>query len=312
MNGARRFRRTALAGAPYALAMIFVFGWPSPAGAQTYYAQPPANGDDTPLQGATVKPALLRDVSLEQRLNESIPLDLAFRDDHGRPVHLRDFFSPGKPVILSLVYYQCPMLCTQVLNGMARGMKELPLALGKDYEVLTISIDPKDTPVFAEAKHELYAGFYMKPGAATGWHFLVGDEPQIKQLAAAVGFHYAYDPISKQFAHPSAIMVLTPDGRLARYFYGIKYPERDLRLGLVEASAGKIGTPVDAILLYCYHYDPSTGKYGLLISRVIQIAGILTVLAVGILIAVLLRREDYALPPGRKAIRKQGLHERHV
>jgi protein SCO1 len=311
MNASRQLGRIAMAGGLLAMAFAAAFACPS-ARAQTYYAQPPANSADGPLQGSMVKPAILRDVALDQRLNESIPLDLAFRDDHGKPVHLRDFFTPGRPVILSLVYYQCPMLCTQVLNGMARGMKDLPLAMGKDYEVVTVSIDPTDTPVFAGAKHELYAGFYMKPGAATGWHFLVGDKPQIEQLAAAVGFHYAYDPATKQFAHPSAIMVLTPDGRLARYFYGIKYPERDLRLGLVEASAGKIGTPVDAILLYCYHYDPTTGKYGLLISRVIRIAGTLTVLVLGILIAVLFRRENYGLPAGQRTIRKQGLHERHV
>lgn len=305
MNGARKFERRALARAQLALALVLALAmaWPNAARAQTYYAQPPANGEDGPLQGSAVKPDLLRDVALDQRLNNSIPLDLAFRDDHGKPVHLRDFFRPGKPVVLSLVYYQCPMLCTQVLNGMATGMKALPLEMGKDFEVVTVSIDPHDTPEYAEAKHELYAGFYTKPGAATGWHFLVGDEPQIEQLAAAVGFHYAYDPATKQFAHPSGIMVLTPDGRLARYYYGIKYPERDLRLGLVEASAGKIGSPVDQILLYCYHYDPATGKYGLLISRVIQIAGILTVLAIGILIAVLLRRENYALAAGQRAIR---------
>ena len=147
------------------------------------------------------------------------------------------------------------------------------MEIGKDFNVVTVSIDPTDRPVIAEAKQAMYAGMYGRPGAQYGWHFLTGDEPQIKQLASAVGFRYAYDPDSKQYAHASAIMLLTPDGKLSRYFYGVTYPERDLRLGLVEASQGKIGSPVDQILLFCYHYDPHTGKYGLLISRVIQLGG---------------------------------------
>ena len=177
---------------------------------------------------------------------------------------------------------------------------------------MTVSIDPSEGHVLAESKHALYAGMYERPGALTGWHFLTGDAEQIKQLAAAVGFRYAYDAASKQFAHPSAIMVLTPDGRMARYFYGVNYPARDLRLGLVEASAGKIGTPVDQVLLYCYHYDPATGKYGLLISHVVQIAGGLTVLALGIMIAIFLRAERRRFPRPGGDLRKQGLHERHV
>jgi protein SCO1/2 len=154
-----------------------------------------------------------------------------------------------------------------------------------------VSIDPAEKPVIAEAKRQLYVGMYARPGVEQGWHFLTGDAPQIKALAAAVGFHYAYDSTTGQFAHPSGIMVLTPDGRLARYFYGIKYPPRDLRFGLEEASAGKIGSPVDQILLYCYHYDPATGKYGILISRVLQIAGLITLLGLALLVAILLRRE---------------------
>ncbi|HLH41560.1 MAG TPA: SCO family protein [Bryobacteraceae bacterium] len=251
--------------------------------------------DDRPVQTAGIKPDLLRDVGLDQKLGDTIPLDLTFRDEHGRSVPLRQFFGQ-RPVILTLVYYQCPMLCTEVLNGLMRSAKELPLAIGKDFSIVTLSIDPSERPVLANVKHELYTGLYGKPGAPQGWHFLTGDEPQIKALAQAVGFRYAYDSASGQFAHPSGIMLLTPQGKLARYFYGISFPARDLRLGLVEASQEKIGSPIDQILLYCYHYDPATGKYGLLISRVIQMAGALTVLSVGLLIMVLFRREHYGRP----------------
>jgi len=251
--------------------------------------------DKGPVQTAGVRPALLRDVGLDQRLGDSIPLDLTFRDEHGQPVALRQFFGQ-KPVILTLVYYQCPMLCTEVLNGLLRSSKELPLEIGRDFSIVTVSIDPSERPVLAEVKHELYSGLYGRPGGPQGWHFLTGEEAQIKALARAVGFRYAYDSASGQFAHPSGIMVLTPEGKLARYFYGISYPSRDLRLGLVEASQEKIGSPIDQILLYCYHYDPATGRYGLLISRVIQAAGALTVLSLALVIAILFRRENYGLP----------------
>jgi protein SCO1 len=251
--------------------------------------------DSAPVQTAGVSPALLRDVGLDQKLGNSIPLDLTFRDEHGQTVTLRQFFG-AKPVILTLVYYQCPMLCTEVLNGVLRSAKELPLEIGKDFSIVTVSIDPSERPVLADVKHQLYTGLYGRPGAPRGWHFLTGDEAQIKALAQAVGFRYAYDRASGQFAHPSGIMLFTPAGKIARYFYGISYPARDLRLGLVEASHEKIGSPIDQILLYCYHYDPATGRYGLLISRVIKAAGALTVLSLGLVIAILFRRENYKLP----------------
>jgi protein SCO1 len=244
------------------------------------------------------RPELLKEVGIDQKLNDEIPLDLTFRDEHGQTVQLARYFG-SKPVILTLVYYNCPMLCTQVLNGLDRSLKQIPLTLGKDFNVVTVSIDPTERPVLAEAKQAMYTGMYGRPGAAEGWHFLTGDEPQIKALTQAVGFRYAYDSESKQFAHASVIMVLTPEGRLSRYFYGIEYPERDLRLGLVEASQGKISSPVDAILLFCYHYDPHTGKYGLIISRVLQLAGGLTVLIGGIFLFFLFRGEHYSL--GRRA-----------
>ncbi len=248
-----------------------------------------------PMQSVGVRPELLKQVGIDQKLNQTIPLNLAFRDENGNTVELGQYFGQ-KPVILTLVYYNCPMLCTQVLNGVESGLKELPTDIGKQFDVVTISIDPTESHVLAKVKKEMYVGMYGRPGAAEGWHFLTGDEAQIKQLADAVGFRYAYDPDTKQFAHASAIMLLTPEGKISRYFYGIQYPSRDLRLGLVEASEGKIGTPVDQVLLFCYHYDPATGKYGLLISHVIQIGGALTVLILGIAMLILFRGEHYALP----------------
>ena len=252
-----------------------------------------------PTQNIDVRPELLKDVGIDQKLNDSVPLDLAFRDEAGETVKLGQFFG-DKPVVLSLVYYNCPMLCTQVLNGMERSLKDVPMDIGKQFSVVTVSIDPTERPALASAKRALYTGLYGRPGATQGWHFLTGDEPQIKQLANGVGFRYAYDPASKQFAHASAIMILTPQGKISRYLYGIQYATRDLRLGLVEASEGKIGTPVDQILLFCYHYDAATGKYSLLISRVLKAAGIFTVLVIGIGIFLLARSQHYA-PPGRQA-----------
>jgi protein SCO1 len=248
-----------------------------------------------PVQDIGVRPSLLKEVGIDQKLNQSIPLNLEFRDEHGKPVQLGEYFGQ-KPVILSMVYYNCPMLCTQVLNGLESSLKLIPMDIGKQFNVVTVSIDPTERPVLAEAKQALYTGLYGRPQAAAGWHFLTGNEQQIRQLANALGFRYAYDPDSKQFAHASAVMLLTPEGKISRYFYGIQFSSRDMRLGLVEASEGKIGTPVDQVLLFCYHYDPSTGKYGLLISRLIQLAGAVTVLAIASLILVLYKKEHYALP----------------
>lgn len=248
--------------------------------------------DPPPVQTAGIAPALLRNVGLDQELNRQVPLDLFFRNEQGQSVALRQFFG-RRPVILTLVYYQCPMLCTEVLNSLVRSMNQMPLELGKDFSVVTVSIDPKDGPKLASVKHEIYTGLYARRRDSAAWHFLTGDESDIKQLANAVGFHYAFDSATGQYAHPSAIMVLTSDGKLSRYFYGLDYPQRDLRWGLIEASKGKIGSPVDQLLLYCFHYDPNTGKYGVLISRVIQISSGLTVLGMAILLTILFRRENY-------------------
>ena len=244
---------------------------------------------------AAVLPPGLRNVSLEQKLDQQVPLDLTFRDDTGPEMPLSSYFA-GKPVILALVYYQCPMLCTQILNGLAISLRAMSLESGRDFEVVAVSIDPTETPNLAARKKIEYLRRYAK--SSTGWHFLTGAEPQIQALAQAVGFRYAYDPRTKQYAHASAIMVLTPEGRLSKYFYGIEYAPRDLRLGLVEASQNKIGSPVDQILLYCYHYDPNTGKYTAIVMNIVRLAGALTILIFGSLLVWMWRRD---LRRGREA-----------
>jgi protein SCO1/2 len=235
-------------------------------------------------------PPILREVSIAQRLNEPIPPDIIFRDEDGKAVHLGDYFGK-KTIVLSLVYFDCPALCTEVLNGELRTMKAISLDLGKDFDAITVSFEPKDTPALAKAKRDVYAGQYGRPGAARNWHFLTGEQASIDALTQAAGFHYAYDSASRQYAHAAAILVVTPHGRIARYFYGVTYPARDFRLGLVEASEGKIGTPTDHALLYCYQYDPMTGKYGLIVMNVVRAAGLLTVLVLGIFMVVMFRRE---------------------
>jgi protein SCO1/2 len=227
---------------------------------------------------------LVDDIGLDQHLNEQVPLDLEFTDEHGQRVRLGEYFH-DKPVILTCVYFRCPMLCTQVLNGVLKSTNAMSLQMGKDYTVVSISIDPRETTEMAAAKKETYVQSYRRAGAEEGWHFLTGDQQSIAALTKAVGFRYKYDEPSDQFMHASGIMVLTPEGKLSRYYYGIDYPPRDLRLGLVESSERRIGGPVDQVLLLCFHYDPQTGRYGLVISRVIRIAGIGTLAAMGIFLS---------------------------
>lgn len=238
---------------------------------------------------ANVRPPGLKNVGIEQHLDEQIPPNLTFRDETGKAVRLGDYFG-DKPLILSLVYYKCPMLCSEVLSGLESAMRVLKFDAGKDYEVLTVSFDPHDTPELATAKKAEYIKRYKRAGAENGWHFLTGDQPSIDALTKAAGFQYEYDPKSGQFAHTTAIMVLTPKGKIAQYYYGVDYAPKDLRLGLVEASQEKIGTVVDEVLLYCYHYDPSTGKYGAIISRILQLAGAATIVILGGLLLILFRR----------------------
>ena len=242
---------------------------------------------------AKVLPPLLQGIGIDQRLNEQVPLDLQFRDETGKTVRLGDYFDK-KPVILSLVYFDCPMLCTMAENGLLHSLQGVKFSVGREFDVLTVSFDPHDNAELAAAKKAVYVGLYGRKGAERGWHFLTGDETSIEQLTRAVGFRYRYDAQAKQFVHATGIMVLTPQGKIARYFYGIYYPSRDLRLGLVEASANKIGSPVDEVLLFCCRYDPATGKYGVIISRILQISGLMTILSIGGLILALSRTRQPA------------------
>jgi len=251
---------------------------------------------------ATPPPQILNNIEIEQKLNAPVPLDLAFRDENGQAVKLGDYFGK-KPVVLALVYYDCPMLCTEVLNGMVSAFSVLKFDIGKEFEVVTVSFDPREKPELARAKKATYLRRYGRPGAEQGWHFLTGEQPAIAALTKAVGFHYQWDTQTQQFAHATALMVLTPQGKIAQYYYGVEYSPKDLRLGMVEASQGHIGTMVDQVLLYCYHYDPRTGKYGAIVSRVMQIAGMITVVLLGGFLIAMFKLEprNYKITRGRAA-----------
>jgi protein SCO1 len=229
------------------------------------------------------QPDILYQVGIDQRLNQQVPLGLIFRDEAGNEVHLQDYFD-GRPVVLVLAYYRCPMLCTEVLNGLTKSLQAIPFAMGQQYRVVTVSFDPNEHSDLAAAKKAAYVKSYGKPGAETGWHFLTGEQASIDRLTQAVGFRYVYDPALNQFAHASGICLLTPEGKIARYFFGIDFPSRDLRLALVEASAGKIGSAADQLLLMCYHYDESTGRYTPSIMGFIRLGGVATLAVVGLLI----------------------------
>ena len=248
------------------------------------YAQPPVG--PVPTGNST---EVLKKVDIEQRLGNQIPLDLKFRDESGREVRLGEYFGKGRPVALTLVYYECPMLCNQVLNGAVGAFQALSFTAGKEFEVVTVSFDPREGPELAARKKETYLKRYKREGAGEGWHFLTGDEASVKALADAVGFHYVWDEQSQQFAHASAVMVATPQGKLSHYFYGIEYAPKDLRLAFVEASEGKVGSPVDALLLFCYHYDPAAGRFAPVMG-VLRAAGVLTVFGVAALLFYLMRK----------------------
>jgi protein SCO1/2 len=271
-----------------------VFNEPQASAAQMTGA-PSAGYKREPGIASSAVPAALREIGFDQNLDRFVPLDTEFRDDAGRTVRLGDYFGK-RPVVLVFAYYTCPLLCLQVINGLATALDVLSLEPGKDFEAVVVSFDPRDTPATAAAKKTPYLQRYKHAGAAAASHFLTGDEPSIQRVTKAAGFRYVWDEPTKQFAHPTGIVVLTPEGRPARYLFGIEYGPRDLRLALVEASAGKVGSPVDSLLLYCYHYDPMTGRYGLAVMRAIRIAGAATVLALGTFIFVMVRRESTQHP----------------
>jgi len=270
--------------------------------AGTAFAQGMMNGAQDPMSSnlpSNVRPSGLKDVAIEQRLNEQIPTDLTFRDETGKTVRLGDYFGK-RPVILNLAYYTCPMLCSEVMAGLTSALRVLKFDIGKEFDVLTVSFDPHDTPEAASAKKAEYINRYNRPGAAQGWHFLTGPENSIAALTKAAGFRYQYDPATGQFAHGTAIIVLTPEGKISQYYYGVEFAPKDLRLGLIQASDNKIGNIVDQVLLYCYHYNPDTGKYGAVIMRILRIAGLATIVMLGGLVLIL-----------NRMTRNNGLHK-HV
>lgn len=241
--------------------------------------------DVTPLRASEYE-----EMTFQQKLNAQVPLDLTFRDETGRRVRLNDYFGE-KPVLLSLVYYECPMLCTLILNGMVDALNRIPFNIGNDFNVVTVSFDHEETHVLAAAKKRAYLEQYQKEGGEQGWHFLVSEKEPISRLAEAVGFQYKYDPATDEYSHRSGIILLTPDGKVSRYFPGAQYEPTDIRLGLVEASQHKIGSFVDKLFLLCYHYDPTVGKYGIVITRIINIGCGITILVLGLALFVMLRRE---------------------
>jgi protein SCO1/2 len=229
----------------------------------------------------TANPPVLNDVGIDQHLDAQVPPDLTFKDENGATVQLGQYFTGKRPIILTLVYYKCPMLCTMVLNDLNRVMGAMPMKLGEQFDIVTVSFDPTETPELAAGKKAAYVHSFASPHAKEGWHFLTGDADSIKKLTQTVGFRYVWDDKWKQYAHASGIMVLTPDGKISKYFYGVEYSAQDLRLALTEASNGKVGSLADVTLLYCFHYDPTTGKYSLIVTRVVQLGAVLTIGTIG-------------------------------
>lgn len=274
-------------------ALAVVIGLATPLEAQ--YQPPPA----PTVRQAAAQPTILKEIGIDQKLDNQVPLDLEFKDEHGNTVTLGDY-TGDRPIVLSLVYYGCPMLCGQVLNGLTRSLKmlqDVPMVPGKDFEVVTLSFDPEEKPPLALEKKKNFVAQLDQAGAEKHWHWLTGSEENIKKVTDAVGFRYAWDEKQQQYAHASAIFLLTPDGKVSRYFFGIEYSPKDMRLGLTEASNGKIGGPVENILLYCYHYDATLGKYSMMVMRLIQVGGLLTLLALGSFMFVMLRRDFKAKKP---------------
>jgi len=271
--------RLALAGL-----VAVILGAPLSAHAQAMGTSQP------PLDPASKKPLILEKVGIDQKIGQQLPLDLPFVDDRGANVRLGDYFG-ARPVVLALAYYECPMLCTQVLNGMTGALKTLSFDAGKDFDVVVVSINPKEGPMLAAEKKATYLRQYGRPADAAGWHFLTGAQASIKTLASTIGFRYAFDETIQQYAHGAAIYVVTPKGVVARYLLGIDFPPRDLRFALVEASANRLGTVADQVLLFCYHFDPATGKYGGAILRAVRIGGVITILGFLTFLFVSLRHE---------------------
>ena len=244
-------------------------------------------------------PGMLKDVTFRQQLGEQLPLDAAFKDEAGRDVRLGDYFKTGKPVVFAFVYYDCTMLCTQVMNGISSALKVVPFEIGKDFEVVLVSFDPRDTAKGATEKKAAHLEYWSTEKSAGAWHFLTGTEPEIRRATQAAGFSYQCDARNNQFAHVSGVLVTTPEGRVSRYFYGIEYSPEELRLALVESGKGAIGSKIDELLLYCFHYDPESGRYGVVVMNLIRLGGVVTVALVAGFILLMRRRETRTPAEGR-------------
>ena len=250
---------------------------------------------------SSLKPDQLKEVSFRQRLDETLPLDASFKDEYGRPVTLGKYFGGERPVILAFVYYRCPMLCTQVMNGISASLRALTGALeaGQDFDVVLVSFDPKDTPADALEKKRLHLEYWRSENRSGAWHLLTGDEATIKRVTSAAGFTYQWDEVTGQFAHASGVLVVTPQGKLARYFYGVEYSPKELRMALVESGEGRIGSAIDELLLYCYHYDPTTGRYGAAVMNLVRAGGVLTLAAMATYFVMNRRRNSRVPLEGR-------------
>ena len=269
-----------------------------------HYSSPlytPKTYDPEQFEATTGLPETLKAVNIDQKLGEQLPLDAEFRNEDGQTVKLGTYFNSGRPVVLVFVYYECPMLCSQVLNGLTGAMKGMSLDAGKDFDVVAISFDARENDMadLARNKRAAYIEHYGRPGTEKGWHFLTGAEDSIRAVTQAAGFNYKWDERSKQFAHAAAVMVVTPEGKMSRYFYGIDYGPKDLKFGIMESSSEKIGNPAEKLLLYCYHYDPATGKYGFAILRVMRLAGVATLVGMGAMIFVFWRRNKKKVVGGQ-------------
>jgi protein SCO1/2 len=278
------------------LAVALLLALPPAAGAQMGPVPPP------PRQAT---PGVLQEIGFDQNLGDALPLDAAFKDETGRDVKLGDYFGK-KPVVLSLVYYECPMLCTISLNGLAGALEVLSFVPGQEFEVVTVSFDPEEGPVLAAAKKKAYMARYKRPDAHAGWHFLTGPKDSVDRLTKAAGFRYVWDEATKQFAHPAGILVATPEGRIANYLFGVEYSPKDLRLALVDAAGGKIGNAVDQVLLYCYQYDPNTGRYSASILNLVRVGGVLTVVALAGFMLTATRRRGRTAGPAAGPKRDSG------
>jgi protein SCO1/2 len=250
-------------------------------------------------QAADTTPPQLRQVTFKQRLGEQLPLDARLRDEAGADVTLGDYFRTGRPVVLAFVYYRCPMLCTQVMNGISSALKVLPFAVGRDFDVVLVSFDPRDTPTDAAEKKGTHLQYWSTEATAPNWHFLTGDEASVRRITSTAGFTYRWEERTQQFAHVSGLLVVTPDGHLSRYFYGIEYSPKELRLALVESGEGKVGSVIDELLLYCFHYDPEAGRYGAVVMNLIRLGGVVTLAVMAGFFLVSRRRHPGTHAEGR-------------